>query len=165
MSAQKLDITRLGGQGDGIAETPAGQIFVPFTVPGDVINAGVEKSRASLIAVLEPSPDRVNPPCPHFGPDEENAGCGGCALQHVADEAYRDWKRGLVVAALESRNIGPRLRRWCPVNHTPGGGWCLPRGAPTRARSSASTGRRAITSFTSRPAWSPRSGSTRRCRR
>jgi 23S rRNA (uracil1939-C5)-methyltransferase len=33
MSAQKLDITRLGGQGDGIAETPAGQIFVPFTVP------------------------------------------------------------------------------------------------------------------------------------
>jgi 23S rRNA (uracil1939-C5)-methyltransferase len=86
MSAQKLDITRLGGQGDGIAETPAGQIFVPFTVPGDVINAGVEKSRASLIAVLEPSPDRVNPPCPHFGPDEENAGCGGCALQHVADD-------------------------------------------------------------------------------
>jgi tRNA/tmRNA/rRNA uracil-C5-methylase (TrmA/RlmC/RlmD family) len=62
MSAQKLDITRLGGQGDGIAETPAGQIFVPFTVPGDVINAGVEKSRASLIAVLEPSPDRVTRP-------------------------------------------------------------------------------------------------------
>jgi 23S rRNA (uracil1939-C5)-methyltransferase len=66
MSAQKLDITRLGGQGDGIAETPAGQIFVPFTVPGDVINAGVEKSRASLIAVLEPSPDRVNPALPAF---------------------------------------------------------------------------------------------------
>ncbi len=105
MSAQKLDITRLGGQGDGIAETREGQIFVPFTVPGDVINAGVEKSRASLIAVLTPSPDRVTPPCPHFGPDEENAGCGGCALQHVADEAYRDWKRGLVVVALESRNI------------------------------------------------------------
>jgi len=105
MSAQKLEISRLGGQGDGIAETPSGQIFVPFTVPGDVINAGVEKSRASLIAVLEPSPDRVTPPCPHFGPDDENAGCGGCALQHVADDVYRDWKRDLVVAALESRNI------------------------------------------------------------
>mgnify|MGYP003669381743 CR=1 FL=1 len=109
MSARKLDITRLGGQGDGIAETPEGQIFIPFTVPGDVINAGVEKSRASLIAVLTPSPDRVTPPCPHFGPDEENAGCGGCALQHVADTVYQDWKRGLVVAALESRNIAAEV--------------------------------------------------------
>jgi len=105
MSAQKLEITKLGGQGDGIAEMPSGQIFVPFTVPGDVINAGVEKSRASLIAVLEPSPDRVTPPCKHFGPDDENAGCGGCTLQHVADDVYRDWKRDLVIAALESRNI------------------------------------------------------------
>jgi len=104
MSARKLDITRLGGQGDGIAETPGGQIFVPFTLPGDVVNADVEKGRATLIDVLHPSPDRVTPPCPHFGPDE-TAGCGGCALQHMADEAYREWKRGLVVAALEGRGI------------------------------------------------------------
>ncbi|WP_417412078.1 class I SAM-dependent RNA methyltransferase [Hoeflea sp.] len=105
MSAQKLDITRLGGQGDGIAETPQGQIFVPFTAPGDVITAGVEKSRGTLMAVLEPSPRRVTPPCPHFGPDDDEAGCGGCALQHVAAETYQDWKRGLVVAALEARGI------------------------------------------------------------
>lgn len=105
MSAQTLTITRLGGQGDGIAEAPRGQVFVPFTLPGDVVNVAVDKGRATLMAVLEPSPDRVTPPCPHFGPDDENAGCGGCALQHQADGAYRDWKRGLVVAALESRNI------------------------------------------------------------
>ena len=105
MSAQKLDITRLGGQGDGIAETPRGQVFVPFTVPGDVVNVAVEKSRGTLMAVLEPSRDRVTPPCPHFGPDDEHAGCGGCALQHVTGDVYRDWKRDLVVAALESRGI------------------------------------------------------------
>ncbi|MDF1608603.1 class I SAM-dependent RNA methyltransferase [Hoeflea sp. YIM 152468] len=105
MSAQKLDITRLGGQGDGIADTSNGPVFVPFTVPGDTINAAVEKGRASLMAVLEPSSDRVTPPCPHFGPDDDNAGCGGCALQHVADGAYRAWKHGLVVAALKSRGI------------------------------------------------------------
>ncbi|MBC7283166.1 class I SAM-dependent RNA methyltransferase [Hoeflea sp.] len=105
MSAQKLDIIRLGGQGDGIAETPSGQIFVPFTLPGDVVNAAVEKSRATLMSVLEPSSDRVTPPCPHFGPDHENAGCGGCAVQHMADEPYRAWKRDLVVAALEGRGI------------------------------------------------------------
>lgn len=105
MSTQKLSISRLGGQGDGIAETPQGQVFVPFTAPGDVINAAVEKTRGTLISLVAPSPDRVAPPCPHFGPDTDEAGCGGCALQHVADTAYREWKRGLVVAALESRNI------------------------------------------------------------
>ena len=105
MSARTLDITKLGGQGDGIAETPQGQIFVPFTLPGDVITAAVEKSRASLMSVLTPSPDRVAPPCPHFGPDLEHAGCGGCALQHMADAPYRAWKRDLVVSALEGRGI------------------------------------------------------------
>ena len=38
MSAQQLEISRLGGQGDGIAETPAGQVFVPFTVPLSLIH-------------------------------------------------------------------------------------------------------------------------------
>ncbi|MGJ8571799.1 MAG: class I SAM-dependent RNA methyltransferase [Hoeflea sp.] len=109
MSAQKLDITRLGGQGDGIAETPQGQIFVPFTVPGDVITAAVEKSRGTLLAVLEPSPERVEPPCPHFGPDNDEAGCGGCALQHVANGTYETWKRGLVVSALEARGISAEV--------------------------------------------------------
>jgi len=109
MSAQQLEISRLGGQGDGIAETPAGQVFVPFTVPGDVVTAAVEKSRGTLISVLQPSPQRVTPPCPHFGPDDDEAGCGGCALQHVADGTYQDWKRGLVVAALEARGINAEV--------------------------------------------------------
>ncbi|WP_420408562.1 class I SAM-dependent RNA methyltransferase [Hoeflea sp.] len=105
MSAEKLEITRLGGQGDGIAETPKGQVFVPFTLPGDIINAAVEKDRGTLISLLEASGDRTEPPCPHFGTDADPGACGGCAVQHMADEAYRDWKRGLVVAALEGRGI------------------------------------------------------------
>ncbi|EDQ32119.1 SAM-dependent methyltransferase [Hoeflea phototrophica DFL-43] len=105
MSAQTLDISKLGGQGDGIAETASGQVFVPFTLPGDVITAAVDKGRGTLMAVLTASANRVEPPCPHFGPDSDDAQCGGCALQHMADEAYRDWKRGLVVSALESRGI------------------------------------------------------------
>lgn len=105
MSAQTLDISKLGGQGDGIAETASGQVFVPFTLPGDVITAAVDKGRGTLMAVLTASANRVEPPCPHFGPDSDDAQCGGCALQHMADGAYRDWKRGLVVSALESRGI------------------------------------------------------------
>lgn len=105
MSAEKLEITRLGGQGDGLAETPRGQVFVPFTLPGDIVNAAVEKDRGTLMALLEPSADRTEPPCPHFGPDAEAGACGGCAVQHMSADAYRDWKRGLVVSALEGRGI------------------------------------------------------------
>src|SRR5215467_799001 len=46
-----------------------------------------------------PSAERIAPACEHFGV------CGGCALQHVAGARYRDWKRGLVVAALARAGI------------------------------------------------------------
>ena len=42
-------------------------------------------ARAALIEVLEPSPHRVAPPCPHFGPQPTRTPpCGGCAWQHIA---------------------------------------------------------------------------------
>jgi 23S rRNA (uracil1939-C5)-methyltransferase len=104
MSATELTITELGAQGDGVAGG-GNPVFVPFTTPGDKITAAVEGTRGTLIALLAPGKTRALPPCPHFGPDGENAGCGGCTVQHVAPEPYADWKRGLVVAALKSRGI------------------------------------------------------------
>ena len=49
---------------------------------------------AALEAVVEPSPDRIEPPCPHFG------ACGGCVLQHWRDDAYLAWKSELLRSAL-----------------------------------------------------------------
>ena len=57
-------ITALGHAGDGIADTPDGPLFVPFTVPGDRVR--LEKSgaeRARLLELVEASPDRAVPPC------------------------------------------------------------------------------------------------------
>ena len=65
--------------------------------------------RAGLIEVLEPSPDRVEPICPHFGI------CGGCALQHLEEGAYLAWKRELVVAALRSRGLEAEVEPVRPV--------------------------------------------------
>ena len=90
----RLTIESLGAQGDGVAQTERGPVFVPFTLPGEVVNAAIERDRATLMAVLEPSPLRVEPPCRHFGD------CGGCSLQHLEDEAYRAFKVGRVAAPL-----------------------------------------------------------------
>jgi 23S rRNA (uracil1939-C5)-methyltransferase len=94
---ERLVIARLGSRGDGIADTAAGTLYVPYALPGET--AEVEPwpghaDRRHLIKVDIASPDRIAPICPHFGV------CGGCALQHLTPARYRDWKRALVVAAL-----------------------------------------------------------------
>jgi 23S rRNA (uracil1939-C5)-methyltransferase len=55
-------------------------------------------------AMLEPGPTRAAPPCPHFG-DHPQGGCGGCAMQHLAAEAYRDWKLKQLEATLARHDI------------------------------------------------------------
>jgi 23S rRNA (uracil1939-C5)-methyltransferase len=93
-------ITGLGHAGDGIADMPDGPAFVPFTLPGDRVRlARSGPERARLVELVEPSPDRVKPPCLHFG------SCGGCALQHVGPDLYAGWKREQVVTALRQRGF------------------------------------------------------------
>ncbi|MDO8321558.1 MAG: class I SAM-dependent RNA methyltransferase [Phenylobacterium sp.] len=76
-------IETIGGEGDGVAPGP---IYVPFTLPGETVRATGAGERRDLDAVLVASPERVTPPCPHFGV------CGGCALQHWEHAAYLAWK-------------------------------------------------------------------------
>ena len=50
-------IARLGAQGDGIADTESGPLFIPFALPGETVTAARQKDRADLISVIEPSPE------------------------------------------------------------------------------------------------------------
>ncbi|MCB1452811.1 MAG: class I SAM-dependent RNA methyltransferase [Rhizobiaceae bacterium] len=95
----RFTIDQLGAQGDGVAKTDSGPVFIPFTLPGEVVTAARQKNRAELVAVIEPSPQRTEPACRHFG------ACGGCALQHMNAEDYNGWKRELVVHELRSRGL------------------------------------------------------------
>ena len=95
----RLVISRLGAQGDGVADTPEGPVFVPFALPGETVTVARVKNRATLLAVIEPSGLRVAPPCRHF------TECGGCALQHLSTPAYLAFKRERVVDALATRGI------------------------------------------------------------
>jgi 23S rRNA (uracil1939-C5)-methyltransferase len=95
----EMNIARLGAQGDGIADTDAGPVYTPFTLPSERIAAEVEGERGMLLDILEASPNRIPPICRHFG------SCGGCALQHFETAAYREWKRERVVEALAQQRI------------------------------------------------------------
>ena len=82
-------IDGLGAAGDGLAVAPDGaRLFIPGVLPG-------ERVQVEGPVVLSPSPERVEPPCPHYGP------CGGCVTQHLALGPYSAWKRGRLVEALE----------------------------------------------------------------
>jgi tRNA/tmRNA/rRNA uracil-C5-methylase (TrmA/RlmC/RlmD family) len=72
-------------------------VFVRHALPGERIQAEVTEVRraylrADAVAVLDPAPDRVAPPCPYARPDA----CGGCDLQHVAPAAQLQWKTDVV---------------------------------------------------------------------
>lgn len=86
--------------GEGVARIEGKAVFVPGALPGETVTVRVTDdrrtwARARLVAVVEPSPDRVVPPCP-FVP-----ACGGCDLQHAIPAAQRDLKRRVVVEQLE----------------------------------------------------------------
>jgi 23S rRNA (uracil1939-C5)-methyltransferase len=97
--SSRFVIDRLGAQGDGIAAGEGGEVFIPFTLPGETVTAARLKDRADLIAVLDPSPLRIDPACRHFG------ACGGCALQHWQDRPYLAWKADQVRIALRHERI------------------------------------------------------------
>ena len=109
MSTETVRINRLGAQGDGIAEGPDGPIYAPFTLPGEGVALAVNKSHGTLIALKEPSAERVEPRCRHFGPDGVNGTCGGCTMQHASDTLYQEFKRDLVIAALKSKGLKPEV--------------------------------------------------------
>lgn len=89
-----LTITGLGRRGEGIAEHDGRRVFVPFTLPGEVVEAELAGDRGTLRALRVASPERVEPFSPWFG------ACGGCTLQHLAPGPYATFKRRLVVEAL-----------------------------------------------------------------
>ncbi len=122
----------VGLDGDGIATLPDGTLYLPATLPGERVRATPDAPRgpsrpAGSFELIEPSPDRVEPPCPHFPT------CGGCTLQHWAAAPAAAWKSARVADALRRAGFDPqpgpvavtpplaRRRMDLAIRRTPGG--------------------------------------------
>lgn len=86
--------------GEGVARLDDFVVFVPFVIPGEVIEAEVTEvkkkfARARLVRLLTPSPDRVEPRCGYFGK------CGGCQYQHLSYPAQLRVKHKQIVDLFE----------------------------------------------------------------
>jgi 23S rRNA (uracil1939-C5)-methyltransferase len=95
-----LGIDDLAFGGEGVGRADGYVVFVPGGIPGDRVRVRLEQARARfgrgvIESIEEPSPDRVEAPCPYFGR------CGGCRLQHVAYPAQLAFKAKQVTDVLE----------------------------------------------------------------
>jgi tRNA/tmRNA/rRNA uracil-C5-methylase (TrmA/RlmC/RlmD family) len=100
----ELEVGALAGGGGCVARAPDGKVvFVRHSLPGERVRARITAAtssylRADAVEILSPSPDRVDPPCPHAGPGR----CGGCDFQHVEMGAQRRLKAARVQELLRS---------------------------------------------------------------
>ncbi len=100
----KLQIEKSIYGGAGLARADGKAIFVPFTLPGEVVEAHVIEDKrsfanADLDAVLEPSLERTNPACEYFGL------CGGCQYQHASYAQQIEMKLNILRETLQRARL------------------------------------------------------------
>ncbi len=100
----KLQIEKCIYGGAGLARAEGKAIFVPFTLPGETVEAHIVEDKrsfanAELDAVIEASQQRAKPPCQYFGE------CGGCQYQHAAYAEQIALKRSILQETLERARL------------------------------------------------------------
>jgi len=122
-TAPRLDvrIDDLDHEGRGVGRVDGKVVFVDGGLPGERIRARCTSrakrfDEAIVEALLEPSPERVEPFCPVFGR------CGGCTLQHLAPAAQRAQRERRVHDEL-ARAAGAPPGQWLPALSGPETGY------------------------------------------
>lgn len=101
--AEIVEITSLAYGGKGVGRINGKVVFVPFTAPGDIVEAEIVSdkkgySEGEIRRIERPSPARVTPLCRLYGE------CGGCSLQHMDYGAQLEWKQRILEETL--RRVG-----------------------------------------------------------
>ena len=93
-------IEDLSHDGRGVTTHEEKKVFVHGALPGELVMVRLTDRKrhfdeGETIEVIEPSPDRIEPRCPHFGQ------CGGCSLQHLDPRKQIESKQNTLVQNLE----------------------------------------------------------------
>ena len=99
-------ISSLGHKGEGVAEIDGRKVFVPLALPGEHVEIAAEGDRGTLLDIIEPASNRIEPFCPHFG------ACGGCQLQHMDRPSYEAFKTSLIETPLRFAGIDAKVSRF-----------------------------------------------------
>lgn len=96
---ENVTIDDIAGEGKAVTRIDGMVVFVPYVVPGDVVDLQVTRKKhnyceAKAIRLHKASPMRVEPFCKHFGI------CGGCKWQCLSYEKQLEYKQKLVVNSL-----------------------------------------------------------------
>ncbi len=94
-----VTIEAVAAEGKALVRVEDMVVFVPFAIPGDVVDIQITKKKHSyaegeVVRLVQPSPDRIEPFCPHFGV------CGGCKWQMLPYELQLKAKQQQVMDAL-----------------------------------------------------------------
>lgn len=101
MTLQEVTIEKMVNGGYGLGKLPSGKtVFVEGAYPGERVLVKLTRikkdfSFAKTVTVLEPSPKRVIPPCPHFGV------CGGCQWMDIDYEEQLAYKKNILEDTLK----------------------------------------------------------------
>ncbi len=100
----EVKIEGLSHEGRGICHHNGKTVFVFAALPGEVVRIQINKStkkyaEASVVDVIEASPHRIEPLCPHFSV------CGGCALQHISAEYQLEIKQQSILEMMQHAGI------------------------------------------------------------
>ncbi|HYN99796.1 MAG TPA: TRAM domain-containing protein, partial [Actinomycetota bacterium] len=108
MAPVELRPTGVSSDGDAIGRESSGRVvFVPGALPGEQLLVQIESERPKsaagrLIEVIEPSRNRVEPPCPLVP-----LGCGGCQWQHASAAEQRRMKLEIATNAVRRGGVEP----------------------------------------------------------
>jgi len=104
----RITVEKIVAGGSGLGRLVGGKVvLVPYVLPGEEVVVEVFKhhksfAEANLVQVLQSSPQRVAPPCPHYGR------CGGCDFQHIEGQYQLALKQGILLELLQrTGNLKP----------------------------------------------------------
>ena len=97
---EKIEIEKIAAEGKSIAHIDDKVLFVPNTIPGDIVDVQITRKRKSFLEGFvtkthQLSPLRIQPECTHFGV------CGGCKWQNLPYEKQLEFKQQEIIDNLQ----------------------------------------------------------------